>query len=212
MNMIAKITTPLSRKSVLVAVVVNQWTARKLDRKATDETNARHNATKDAGRYNKLLIAAEHLAEVKSLVSQARTLHHTMTRPWGDEGARILPNVLFAKFSEQFRTIKRDFEIAADKFAAAYPAHVAERKQALGSLFNASDYPSASEIRSRYSMKYDVMPFPDADDFRSDLDDDTVAEIKEQLRETTDSVVSNAMQHTAQQIRDTVGHIVDEAR
>ena len=46
----SKITTtsPLSRKAVLVSVNISSWTARKLDKKVTDETNHKYKATKDA--------------------------------------------------------------------------------------------------------------------------------------------------------------------
>ena len=203
----AKIAKPLSRKAVLVAVNISQWTARKLDKKVTDETNQRHNATKDAGRYNKLLIEKRHLEELQGLVSKARSLHYKMTRPWADEGPRILANVLFSKFSDEFRTLKREFAIAADRFADAYPSFIEERERSLNGLFNASDYPAASEIRSKFNLDLTVLPFPDADDFRSDLDDDTVEEIRTQLRSTSASVVDNAMKHTAQQIIDTVGRM-----
>jgi len=197
--------SPLSRKSTLVAVNISQWTARKLDRKVTDEVNEKHNAAKDAGRYNKLLIAAEHLEEMTSLVSKARDLHHRMTLPWADKGPRILANVLFAKFSDEFRVLKRDFHAAADRFAAAYPQFVEDRKRELNGLFNAADYPSPDCIRSKFKLELQVLPFPDADDFRSDLDDDIVAEIKASLQATTSSVIDNAMKTVVDQIVEHVG-------
>lgn len=202
-----KMITPLSRKAVLVAVNISQWTARKLDRKVTDEVNAKHNAANDAGRYNKLLIASEHLAELTGMVSKARALHYTMTQPWADEGPRILPNALFAKFSDEFRTLKREFAAAADRFAAAYPGFIAERKIALNGLFNEKDYPSAGEIRSKFNLDLTILPFPDAADFRSELDADTVAEIKAQLQTTTANVIDGAMQHTVERILEAVGHM-----
>lgn len=197
--------SPLSRKSTLVAVNISQWTARKLDRKVTDEVNDKHGASRDAGRYNKLLIAAEHLEEMTSLVSKARDLHHRMTLPWADKGPRILANVLFAKFSDEFRVLKRDFHAAADRFAAAYPSFVENRKRELNGLFNEADYPSAETIREKFKLELQVLPFPDADDFRSDLDEDTVAEIKAQLQNTTASVIDTAMKSVVDQIIDAVG-------
>jgi hypothetical protein len=207
-----KTAAPLSRKAVLVAVNISQWTARKLDRKVTEDTNRRHGAGKDAGRYNKLLIDADHLAELNSLVSKARALHYSMTRPWADEGPRILPNVLYAKFSDEFRVLKRDFNQAADRFAAAYPSYVRQRRQVLNSLFDPKDYPSADEIRAKFNLDLTVLPFPDAEDFRSDLDDETVADIKAELAKTSKDVVANAMQHTATQIIETVGHMADKLK
>jgi hypothetical protein len=202
-----KIATPLSRKAVLVAVNISQWSARKLDRRITEETNEKYGATKDAGRYNKLLIEAEHLAKLQSLVSTARTLHYTMTRPWADEGPRILPNVLYSKFTDQFRVIKRDFAIAADEFCRNYPDYVSERARQLNGLFNPSDYPDASEIRSKFNLDLTILPFPEAADFRSDLDDETVADIKAEIAATTGKVVDDAMKHTTHQILTLVGHM-----
>jgi hypothetical protein len=207
MNIQTKIATPLSRKAVLVAVNISQWTARKLDRKVTDEVNRSHNAVKDAGRYNKLLIEAERLAKINGLVSTARHLHYSMTRPWADEGPRILPNALYSKFTDSFRVIKRDFQIAADEFERDYSGFVEERKRSLNGLFNAKDYPDPSEIRSKFRLELTVLPFPDADDFRSNLDDDTVADIKREIAETSGNVIDNAMKHTASQIIDLVGHM-----
>jgi hypothetical protein len=205
-----QITTPLSRKAVLVSVNISQWTARKLDRKVTDETNRKYHAADDAGRYNKLLIASEHLAELTGMVSKARMLHYKMTQPWADDGPRILPNALFSKFSDEFRTLKREFNDAADRFCAAYPAFVEERKKALNGLFNDGDYPSADDIRSKFNLDLTILPFPDAADFRSELDDDTVAEIRAQLQVTTSTVVDKAMAHTVERIVSVVGHMANK--
>jgi hypothetical protein len=205
--MSTKITTPLSRKAVLVSVNISQWTARKLDRAVTDEVNASHGAANDAGRYNKLLLEKEALAELTSMVSAARALHYKMTQPWADDGPRILPNALFGSFSDKFRTMKREFNVAADKFARLYPSFIEARKASLNGLFNADDYPAASEIRSKFNLDLTILPFPDAADFRSELDDDTVAEIKASLEKSTANVLDGAMKHTVSKIVETVGHM-----
>jgi hypothetical protein len=203
----AALATPLSRKATLVAVTIKQWTARKLDKRVTKETNERYHADTDAGRYNKLLIGAEHLNEITKLVSKARALHYSMTQPWADEGPRILPNALFSKFSEEFRVLERDFNAAADRFCAVYPSLIEERKRALNGMFNEEDYPSPSMIRSKFRLDTKVAPLTDASDFRAELDDDTVAEIKAQLQSTTDSVLDGALKDTAERITKVVGHM-----
>ena len=208
--MSAKLTTPLSRKAVLVSVNISQWTARKLDREVTDEVNASHGAQKDAGRYNKLLLEKEALATLTGMVSAARDLHYKMTQPWSDKGPRILPNVLFAKFSDEFRTLKREFAIAADHFAKMYPTYIEARKASLNGLFKEADYPAASEIRSKFNLDLTILPFPDADDFRSELDEDTVAEIKASLKAGEARVLDGAMQNTAERIVEAVGHMANK--
>ena len=103
----------LSRKAVLVAVNVSEWTARKYDRKVTKAAQDKYGASDDAGRYNKLLIEGERLKKINVIVSKARNVHYRYTKPWGDDGAvvegkrrgkpRILPNALYAEFAAEFR-------------------------------------------------------------------------------------------------------------
>jgi hypothetical protein len=207
-----KIASPLSRKAVLVSVNISQWTARKLDKQITRETNARYNASEDAGRFNKLLIEAERLAGLNALVSKARTLHYKMTRPWADEGPRILPNALYSKFSDEFRVLKREFAVAADQFARDYPTFIEERKRKLNGAFNPNDYPSVDQIRQKFQLDLTILPFPDASDFRSDLDDDIVNDIKREIAEMSDRVVNGAMRHTGEQIVKTVGHMAEKLK
>ena len=208
-----KIASPLSRKATLVAVDISQWTARKMDKKVTDKVNREHNASEDAGRYNKLLIAAKHLEAINSAVAKARRLHYTMTKPWCDEGVRILPNVLHAKFADEFRKLKREFDTAVDEFCRDYPVYVEERKRSLNGLFNVSDYPHPTRIRSRFKMATKVFPVPETDDFRSDvLDADTVDDIKRELTETNETVLNDALQHTARQIIEVVGHMASKLK
>jgi len=211
MHTTTKIASPLSRKATLVSVQISQWTARKLDKRVTDEVNQSHGASKDAGRYNKLLIEAQRLAKINSLVSQARNLHYRLTKPWCDEGLRILPNQLHQQFAEEFRKLKREFNQAADEFAHDYPTFVAERKRALNGLFNEEDYPSASEIRGKFQLDTKTFPVPDAGDFRSDvLDEDMVEDIKRELNETSDRVLADARKDTARQIVEVVGHMAEK--
>jgi hypothetical protein len=207
MNVQTKIASPLSRTSTLVSVRVRGWTARKLDKQITDETNRRYNASADAGRFNKLLIAGDHMQELTSITSAARDLHYSMTLPWTDKGPRILPNKLYSKFTDAFRALKRQHADAVERFAAVYPAAVEARRIALNGAFKESDYPAADRIRSKFELELEVMPFPEVSDFRSDLDDDIVADIRREIEETSGRRIDGAVKHAAGQIVELVGHM-----
>jgi hypothetical protein len=208
-----KIASPLSRKATLVAVIVSQWTARKLDKRITDEVNRSHGAAEDAGRYNKLLLEAKRLDKINSFVSQARKCHHRYTKPWCEDGMRILPNTLHEKFAAEFRVIERGFEEAVDEFEQIYPEAIRERKRALNGLFNPQDYPPVEEIRGKFKLKIRQFPVPDADDFRSDvLDADTIEDIRRELTETSESVLDEAMKDSARQIVEVVGHMSEKLK
>jgi hypothetical protein len=203
-----KIASPLSRKATLVSVNIKQWTARKLDKKVTKETNQRHNAADDAGNYNKLLLEKKRLEKITGIVSKARVLHYTLTKPWCDEGMRILPNVLHGRFVNEFRVLEREFADAVDDFCRDYPNFVEERKNKLRGMFDPNDYPSVRDIRSKFNLGYHTFPVPEADDFRSDvLDQDTIEDIKREIAETSDAVLTGAMTDTKDQIVKVVGHM-----
>ena len=63
MTPLASATSTLSTRAMLVSLSISQWSGRRLDREITDEVNQQHNAAADAGRYNKLLLPKEALAE-----------------------------------------------------------------------------------------------------------------------------------------------------
>lgn len=116
------------------------------------------------------------------------------------------------QLSEKFRELKRDFETAANEFARGYPQFVEERKRALNGLFNASDYPPVAQIREKLKLDMTILPFPDSADFRADLDDETVADIRREIEETSIRVAADTLRHTAQRIADTVGHMAEKLK
>src|SRR4051812_14501799 len=204
-----KFSTPLARKALLVGVTISQWTARKNDRRAGRQVIRSNRASEDAGNFNKLLIAKERLAEVEGLVNKSRDALYRYTQPWVDNGPRILPNALYARFCDEYRGLKREFTEAVDRFVENYPAYIQERRRTLGGLFDEEVYPAPDKIGSRFRMDLVVLPFPDAADFRSELDHDTIEEIQAQLQTTTSRVVDHAMQNVAREIAERVGHMAE---
>jgi hypothetical protein len=209
-QMLASVKSPLSRKAVLVSVKISQWTARKLDRKVTKEAIAANNAADDAGRFNKLLIDAKHLKRITELVTTARALHYKMTKPWLDDGPRILPNVLYREFTDAFRDIKRDFELAVDEFCKAYPVYRDDRRRALGAMFNDQDFPSVVDMRQRFAMDLSWGQIGEVEDFRSDLDPEIADDIRREIAEQSSQLSNNVRKDTLKQIVTVVKHMAEK--
>jgi hypothetical protein len=75
-------------------------------------------------------------------------------------------------------------------------------------LFDENDYPSVNVIRDKFKLDTKVFPVPEADDFRSDvLDADTIEDIKRELTETSDKVLTDAMIDTKEALIKVVGHM-----
>jgi len=88
----------LSTRAMLCSLSISQWSASKHDPQASQEIAAHHGAQPDVGRYNKLLIPKETLAEVHRIAGEARREHYFMTLPWDDNG---YPYVRIARMWEQ---------------------------------------------------------------------------------------------------------------
>jgi hypothetical protein len=63
----------LSSRAMLCSVSISGWSARKHDPDASEEIAVRHGAQADSGRYHKVLLPKEALAEIeKSLAKRSR--------------------------------------------------------------------------------------------------------------------------------------------
>lgn len=202
----------LSEKAVLVSLSIAGWSARKLDRKITDETNKQHNATADAGRYNKLLINAEALKPLTKIQSAGRLKHYEMTQPWFDEGARILPTALFMKYTQEMKKFRLEFEREAETFARRYPTLMEQSRQRLGSMFDARDFPAACTIRSRFEFKQRVLPCPDPSDFRVSLANEQMEDIRSDVEARMKEALDGAMKDSVERIVEVVGRMADRMK
>lgn len=202
----------LSQKAVLAGLNISKWTARRLDRSVTEDVRVRHNAAPDSGRYNKRLVARDALEKITTLISSARAEHYRMTQPWIDQGARLLPSALYIDYSNRFRDLKNDFDVAADDFARDYPQHVKDAKKRLNGMFDPSDYPDPADIRSRFNLGVNVTPCPDAEDFRISIAQEHYDDMKAELEQRLTQAVDDSMSDTVNRILETVGHMAERLR
>src|SRR5690606_35105548 len=84
------IMSSLSSRAILVDLDISQWSARKLDKRETDEVLFRNGASRRAARVNKsLLPGAQSLEAVMKKATEIRTWFYERTLPWSGS-ARIL--------------------------------------------------------------------------------------------------------------------------
>ena len=118
----------LSSRAMLCSLSISQWSASKHDRQASEEIAAHHGAQPDVGRYNKMLIPKETLAEVRKIAGEARREHYFMTLPWDDNGYRVLPAAVYMEHTEKLRDYSRQFMTAVELFAAQFDQLVTESR------------------------------------------------------------------------------------
>lgn len=198
-------THALQSKAMLASLSISAWSARKLDREVTDETNRAHNASADAGRYNKALLSRDALGEITAAVSEAGVIFRARTLPWADAGTRILSAAGHAEYSAEMRRVEGRFWSAVDRFCANYPAYVEQARQTLNGMFKAADYPDAADIRDRFKFKRRFYPIPDAADFRVNVTDAERDRIKAEIEADMADTLKDATRDVFARVADVVG-------
>jgi len=181
--------------AMLVEFTAPMWTARKLDKGATDEVvHNKRAAAKDAARVNKHLLAGRNELEViQQHVNAARTYVYENTLPWSDAGIRLLPTKNFMTFNQRMTQFEQEFVDMVNVFVQVYPSLITAQAMALGDMFNRSEYPAPQEVASKFSFRVNYMPVPNAGDFRVDVGNEAQAELQKKLSSLADERVAAAM-------------------
>lgn len=172
------------KRAMLVELTIRQWTARKHDKRVSREVDQTH-AAKNGGRYNKQLISKTALSAIATKAGAIRDYHYAMTLPWGNNGQRLLPAASFITYRNAITAHKREYMALVDAFLARYPAEVAEAQRDLGTLFDASEYPTTVNVARSFGVELEILPVPTFGDFRVEVADMERDEIQEQIKELT---------------------------
>lgn len=157
----------LREKAILVHFRDSVWGGVKRDRKVAAEVAERAGAkSKDVGLYNRRLVSKRFLALRVSVGLSARDFHKTNTLPWLDDGVRVLPATNFQEYMARMRKYEADAKAADALVIQGLSAEIKDQERMQGKLFNAADYPSEEELRTKFDFRIDVLPLPDAADWR----------------------------------------------
>ncbi len=200
----------LNDRALLVQLNISQWTARKHDKRATEDVAAMHNAGKSAGRYHKALLPMnDYLDNVQKKATLIRTRYYQNTLPWAMDGTQMLPSANYLSFMTDFRKQKSEWEYAVALFIDHYDDMKTIAKRVLGSLYSEADYPSESEIIHKFKMDMAVFPVPSTD-FRVQLSNDELNHIRGDLEARLASAQQAAVRDVWDRLFDKVKHIADK--
>ena len=189
------------KRAMLVELTIRQWAARKHDKKVSREVDQGHGA-KNAGRYNKQLIAKDALEPIAKKASAIRLFHYARTLPWGNNGQRLLPAKFFLDYRNELVKHRDEFNRLVDTFMASYPQLVSDARTRLGSLYDPNEYPPATDVRLSFGVEFDIFPVPTAGDFRVDVANEERSEIAAQIEAATQERQANATKACYIQVRD----------
>jgi len=207
----------ITSRGMLINLAVSTWVARTHDRAATREVTAAHGAAEGAGWFNKTLMPADALKDVRTAVSRLRDHHYEQTLPWSDKGYRILPAANYFPYTERHNSLAAAFDVAVREFVARYADYTEEARAQLGSLFSPADYPSPRHIGAKFDVSLSVIPLPNGDDFRVDLGDEASARLAREIEARTHAALEEAtrdiwhrLSHAVEDLRDRLVRLDDQ--
>ena len=205
-----EVTMKLSDKALLVQLGISQWTARKYDKKVTEQVAVQNGSASQAGRYNKSLLPMnDALSNIHQKSTLIRKTFYLNTLPWGIEGTQILPSANYLEFMTSFRKMKAEWQLLVDTFYQEYPKLHADAQRFLGNMYNRDDYPDLHEIQRKFNMDMAVFPVP-SDDFRVSIGDEELAKIQSDVETRVKSSAQQAMQEAWQRLYDRVKHMAEK--
>lgn len=174
----------LSTSAMLSTVNISIWTARKLDKKASHDVDVANSTMTKAGNYHKNLLAGDDsLVKIQKVASEARTYHMRYTSPWNDCGQRLLTTAYFLEYKRAMSDFERRFWDEVDAFLPQYMVKISSAAFQLGKLFDRNEYPSEDKVREKFSFSVHFSPVPESGDFRVDIHNEEVEELRRQYDE-----------------------------
>ena len=200
----------LSDRALLVQLTISQWTARKYDKKATQEVATTFNTSKDAGRYNKSLLPMnDYLDRVHKKTTFIREKFYKNTLPWGMEGTMMLPTTNYLAFMNEFRKEKNEWLTLVNDFKSNYLQLKDDAKRVLGQLYADADYPTESEVGNKFRIDMAVFPVPSTD-FRCQIASDELSRIQQDVEARVADAQATAMKEVWTRLYDRVKHMAEK--
>jgi hypothetical protein len=186
----------LATSAVLVSVDVNVWSATKQDRGISNEITTAKNASSNAGRYVKHLLA-DH-PKHKALVNYRQTIYNWVKRRtyrWNNS-QDLLPSIDVPKFKQEFGEHQASFNKLLADFIVSYDGIVSDmafNAAGMGDMFDRLDYPPKEALVAKFGVQLFVSEVP-MNDFRcgiaNDIADDLFATYNKQAEDIVISIVT----------------------
>lgn len=203
----------ISSSAVLVSLNISVWPASKLDREVTDKVITDANANANAGKFMKDLFAGTSLRkDIEKFAASCRVRHLKYTLPWADKGDRLLTTALFMEYKQFINASEFRFEQLCENFYTAYPQLLADAPANLKGLYKAEDYPDLEEVKRRFGFRYVFSPLPEAGDFRLDVGNADLEELKNKYATDYDLRLAEAMREPWERLHNVLKAMSDKLK
>lgn len=203
----------IASSAMLVDLTIRGYTGRKQDKAVSEEVAGAKHAKSRAGSYQKNLFAnCRQLASITSYDVMVRQWHASRTLPWSDRGPRLLPTVGYFDYMKELQQHETIRNALVDDFEQEYANIIQAAQFELGAMFNVDDYPDVSEIRHRFTMHYNIFPLPESGDFRIDIGNEGLEQLRSEFDRAQEQRIADAMQDIRNRVKTAVEKLSNQLR
>lgn len=198
----------IETSAMLVELSISCWTARKLDKRVSQEVDATNGTKSRAGNYNKNLLAGtQKLDNIVKFAAASRAWHNANTLPWSDNGLRLLPVENFLRYKERLGELEQEYNALVQDFLASYPNLVDAAAFQLGNLFDRTEYPETEAISDKFRFRYVFSPVPTAGDWRVSVGQQARDELEAHCNNAIQERVQGAMKEAWSRLHECLSHV-----
>ena len=143
---------------------------------------------------------------VAAVRSEASSYWRTVTLPFPEAGIRLLPQSSLSMFASTMQAYRERLQQAATDLAAQYDTIKSEAERRLGTLYNASDYPSTLDGLFDLEVSYPTIEPPA---YLVSLHPDVFQQEQARVRERFESAVELAEQGFATELQRLTAHLAE---
>ena len=204
-------TISIAEKCMLVQIRQFGWTASIKDQGITGEVEEAKEAERGTGGYYKQLFQrSKTLDTLRKNRAGLTKYHETVTSPWLGRGMRIMMNRTFEDYRSRVSDYKNTDEDLVRALVAGWEKDIERDKSRLGKSFNETDYPNRDRVAKQFHLQVRFFPVPVADDWRCQLMEQDIEEIKAGIEDEVQEGVAFAMKDTWGRIHMALEHWVEK--
>lgn len=197
----------IETSAMLVELSISCWTARKLDKRVSQEIDTDKSARVRAGNYNKNLLAGtQKLDNIVKFAANVRAWHNANTLPWSDNGQRLLPVEHFLTYKERIGEYEQEYNALVQEFLTSYPDLVDAAAFQLAKLFDRSEYPDVEDIAGKFNFRFVFSPVPTSGDWRVAIGQQARDELEAQCTNVIEERTKAAMKEAWSRLHECLTH------
>ena len=194
----------IATAGLLCSLNISVWEGRKKDKTIEGEVAIAKGArsSKATSVYKTLFVDCPALEAIKSLRGEARQYLNKYSTPWDHNGTVLVPTALFVNTVQAgMAAYEQRFNTLVTILTNVWNTEISKQAFERGSMFNRDEYPTADEVREKFSFSFTPRPVPLSGDFRVDIGNEALKQVQEMFEAENARCVERAVAGTWERVK-----------